>query len=71
MHELPIRWNTNAGLIPNHEGVRIRVLAKDVGSITEHVYVVAKDGDGRHFLSTDGTLLGKLPIRLVVAWRVE
>jgi hypothetical protein len=67
----PIRWNTNAGLIPNHEGMHIRVLAKDVGSITEFVYVIAKDGDGLHFLSTDGTLEGLLPFCLVIAWRSE
>lgn len=71
MHELPICWNTDAGMIPNHEGVHIRALARDVGSITEHVYVIARDADGRHFLSTDGTLLGELPLRLVVAWRAE
>lgn len=67
----PIRWNTNIGLIPNHEGMHIRVLAKDIGAITEFVYVVTKDGDGHHFLSTDGTLEGALPFRLVIAWRME
>lgn len=66
-----IRWTTNVGLIPNQEGARIRVLAKDVGSITEFVYVVAKDGDGCHFLSTDGTIAGALPMHLVIAWRSE
>lgn len=65
----PIRWNANVALIPNHEGTRLRVLAKDVESITEFVYVVAKDGDGRHFLSTDGTLEGSMPFHLVIAWR--
>ena len=64
-----IRWNTNAGMIPNHEGLHIQVLAKDVGSITEHTYVVTKDNDGHYFLSTDGALTGKLPFNLVVAWR--
>jgi hypothetical protein len=67
----PIRWNTDGGLIPNQEGLRIHVLANDVRSITEFIYVVAKDGDERHFISTDGTLAGELPFRLVVAWRPE
>jgi hypothetical protein len=67
----PIRWNTDAALIPNREGMRVRVLAKDVKSATEFVYIIAKDGDGRHFLSCDGTLDGALPIHLVIAWRSE
>ena len=66
-----IRWNTNAGLIPHQGGMRIHVLAKDVGSITEFVYIVARDADGCHFLSTDGTLRGALPFHLVIAWRSE
>lgn len=63
------RWNTNGGLIPNHEGMHIFVLVKDVGSLTEFTCVVMKDSDGCHFLSMDGTLAGKLPFRLVIAWR--
>lgn len=65
----PIRWRTDAGAIPNEEGARIRVLARDVDSITEFVYVVGKDEGGRHFLSTDGTRSSELPTHLVAAWR--
>jgi hypothetical protein len=65
-----IRWCTDGALIPNREGARVRVLAKDIGAtLTEFTYVIARDGDGRHYLSTDGTLDGELPYSLVVAWR--
>jgi hypothetical protein len=67
----PIRWNTKAEQIPNREGARFRVLAKDGNSFTEFVYVVAKDGDGQHFLSIDGTPEEELPLHLVIAWRAE
>ncbi len=66
-----IRWSTDVDGIPNKVGVRVRVLAKDVRSLTEFVYVIAKDGDGRHYLSTDGTLEGELPLHLAIAWRME
>lgn len=71
MSTKPIRWNTSVSQIPNHVGARIHVLAKAVNSLTEYIYIVAKDGDGCHYLSTDGTLAGALPFHLVVAWRPE
>ena len=67
----PIRWNMNTGLIPNREGARIRVLAKDAGAMIELAYIVAKGVDRRHFLSSDGTPDGALPFHAVIAWRLE
>lgn len=67
----PIRWNADVELIPNQEGKRIRALVRNTRWITEFVYIVARDGDGCHFLSTDGTIDGMLPFHLVIAWRYE
>ena len=58
------RWNTNGGLIPNHEGMHILVLVKDVGSITEFTYVITNDSDGRHFLSYGWDTRGEVAVSL-------
>ena len=66
-----VTWNPKSSLIPNREGLRVRVLIDETSSIRETSAVIACDTDGRHFISKDGTLDGHIWIHRIVCWRME
>lgn len=64
-----MRWNRHVSQIPNREGLRIVALVADADTFCEVWAAVFVDGDGRHFLSTDGTIEKQIAPNQVHGWR--
>lgn len=63
------KWNARPEAIPNVDGSELFVLVRADFKIEEAACVVAKDADGRHFLSEDGSIEKHIPYVNVLGWR--